>query len=137
MMYMTEDWTYAYCEALNKNSAYVAAAKKWEGDFVFYVYDDKTKELIHKLYFDLWHGECRKAKYCALDGDDKAEFMMHGPEKNWILVGKAKLDPIQGLMTGKFKLKGKKGGMAIIMRFTKAAAEMVNTISQINTEFPY
>ncbi|MFX1298189.1 MAG: SCP2 sterol-binding domain-containing protein [Promethearchaeota archaeon] len=47
-------------------------------------------------------------------------------------VAEKKLDPIQGLMVGKFKLKG---DMAMVMRYTKAAVEMVNCIMNVpNTE---
>ena len=42
------------------------------------------------------------------------------------------IDPIQGLLTGKFKLQG---SMMKVMRFTKAAKEMVNTTALVQTEF--
>ena len=51
-----------------------------------------------------------------------AEFVFSGPYDNWVKVLNKELDPIQGLMAGKFKLVG---NMAKVMRATKAAQELV------------
>ena len=42
-----------------------------------------------------------------------------------------KIDPIQGLMQGKFKLKG---NMGKVMRAVKAAQELVNCVIATDTE---
>ena len=120
-----------HCKILNNSPSYKASALKWEGDFIFAA-TDENKNFIKKIYIDLWHGDCRGARALDPNGDDDAEYVMQGPYENWIKVAKKELDPIQGLMTGKFKLKGK---MATIMRFTKAASELVNAISKVDTEF--
>lgn len=128
--YMTDAWAKAYCKALSDSEAYNKAAETWEGDF-FFVAEHEDGTAV-KLYMDLWHGKCRKA-YEVKDESLEPEFVMSGPYANWKLVAEKKLDPIQGLMTGKFKLKG---DMAKIMRATKAAVEMVNTIMLVpDTEF--
>jgi putative sterol carrier protein len=44
-----------------------------------------------------------------------------------------KLDPIQAMMTGSLKLTG---NMAIIMRNVRAAKELVESCTRIETEFP-
>ena len=49
-----------------------------------------------------------------------------------IKVLKKELDPIQGLMAGKFKLVG---NMAKVMRATKAAQELVNSTTMVETEY--
>ncbi len=122
---MTGEWAKAFCKALNDSEAYNKAAETWEGDFLFVAeHEDGTST---KLYIDLWHGKCRKA-YEVTDEVPETEFVMSGPYSNWKLVAEKKLDPIQGLMTGKFKLKG---DMAKIMRATKAAVEMVNCIMKV------
>jgi putative sterol carrier protein len=43
-----------------------------------------------------------------------------------------KIGPIRGLLTRKFKLTG---NMAKIMRYTRAASELVSTTSKVPTEF--
>ena len=56
------------------------------------------------------------------------EFVFSGNYDNWLKVLKKELDPIQGLMAGKFKLVG---NMAKVMRATKAAQELVNSSASI------
>ena len=62
----------------------------------------------------------------------KSEFSYIGKYGNWKRLINREIDPIQGVLTGKFKLDG---SMMKIMRFTKAAKEMVSTASQVSTEF--
>jgi putative sterol carrier protein len=125
------EWIEKYMEILNKNAAYEDAAKTWEGDFVFEVTADGTivKEPI-RFYLDLWHGKCREARMAG--PDDKAEFVYAGPYKNWRDLFDGKIDPIKGIMARKFKLDG---DMGKVMRYTKAALELVATTRQIPTKF--
>jgi putative sterol carrier protein len=58
---------------------------------------------------------------------------MSGPLSKWRQVIEKKLDPIQGLLTRQFKLKG---DMVMIMKNVKAAQELVNCTTQVPTEFP-
>lgn len=133
---MSKEWVEEYVKKLNANPAYKEAAATWEGDFFFVVRDDKDKKKILKAaYFDLWHGKCREAFEVEdmESSEKKPEFVFDGPLKNWIMVVKKQLDPIQGLMTGKFKLTG---NMQKVMRAVKAAQELVNTATTVETEFP-
>src|SRR5579884_274241 len=78
-------------------------------------------------------GECRKAMYSdSLENLPKAAFTYRGPYSNWRKLIDKQIDPIQGILTGKFKLEG---SMMKIMRYTKAAKEMVNTATLVQTEF--
>ncbi|TFF84656.1 sterol carrier protein [Candidatus Thorarchaeota archaeon] len=118
-------------ELLNSNDAYEDAAKTWEGDFVFEVTADGeiVKEPI-RFYLDLWHGKCREARMAG--PDDTAEFVYAGPYKNWRALFDGKIDPIKGIMARKFKLEG---DMGKVMRYTKAALELVATTRQIPTKY--
>lgn len=127
----SDEWGKGFCQELNKSEAYKKAAETWEGDFVFIMEPDDTLDEEKRLYVDLWHGDCRGARTCG--PDKEAAFIMSGPYANWVKVAKKELDPIQGLMTGKFKLDG---DMAKIMRATKAAVELVNCVTKVEgTEF--
>jgi putative sterol carrier protein len=118
-------------ELLNKNERYEDAAKTWEGDFIFEVTpDSETVTEPIKFYVDLWHGKCREAKMAG--PDDTAEFTYSGPLKNWRALFDGKIDPIKGIMARKFKLDG---DMGKVMRYTKAALELVATTRQIPTKF--
>ncbi|MHA1276006.1 MAG: SCP2 sterol-binding domain-containing protein [Candidatus Helarchaeota archaeon] len=124
--FLTGEWAKEYCKALNNSEAYGQAGKGWVGDFLFIAeYEDGS---ITKLWIDLHDGQCRGTAVIKPDEEKDAAFIMSGPYANWKLVAEKKLDPIQGLMTGKFKLKG---DMAMVMRYTKAAVEMVNSIMAV------
>lgn len=131
LLYPSDEWVAKYMELLNKNDRYEDAAKTWEGDFVFEITADGeiVKEPI-KFYVDLWHGKCRSARMAG--PDDTAEFTYSGPYKNWRALFDGKIDPIKGIMARKFKLDG---DMGKVMRYTKAALELVATTRQIPTKF--
>ena len=127
----SDEWVALYMELLNKNPHYEDAAKTWEGDFVFEITadGDLVKEPI-RFYIDLWHGKCRSAKMAG--PDDTAEFTYSGPYKNWRALFDGKIDPIKGIMARKFKLDG---DMGKVMRYTKAALELVATTRQVPTKY--
>ncbi|MEM0006797.1 MAG: SCP2 sterol-binding domain-containing protein [Candidatus Bathyarchaeia archaeon] len=128
----SEEWIKAYKEELNKNEAYADAAKDWEGDFLFIVTPDEGLDKEMVFYVDLWHGKCRDAYIVPSREAKTAEFVYEGPYSNWKKLIMGQLDPIQSLLMRKFKLKG---NMAKIMRYTKAASELVKTASKVPTEF--
>jgi putative sterol carrier protein len=128
----SEEWIKAFKEELNKNEAYAEAAKDWEGDFLFIVTPDEGLEKEMVFYVDLWHGKCRDAYMVPSRETKTAEFIYEGPYSNWRKLIMGQLDPIQSLLMRKFKLKG---NMAKIMRYTKAASELVKTASRVPTEF--
>ena len=140
MKVFSDEWTEAYVKGLNKNANYKAAASWWTGDFMFVV--EPSGNLDHKItmFIGLYKGDCTGAKvlkegeeYEILPPNSEprplkegekigAEFVFSGQYDNWVKVLKQELDPIQGLMAGKFKLVG---NMAKVMRATKAAQELV------------
>ncbi len=127
----SDEWAKAYMAALNENRAYEDAASDWEGDFLFVLdADDRLKERT-AIYIDLYHGKCRNAYLLKSGEEKKTSFVIEAPYGVWVRVIRKELDPIQGLMTGKLKLKG---DMAKVMRYTKAAQEMVNTTTAIQSE---
>jgi len=148
--FASDEWAKAFKDAVNSNENYAEAASWWEGDFIFVVKPSGPLDKELKMFIGLYHGECTGAK--ALDDDEDydilppntdprpleegkkvgAEFEFSGTYDNWVKVLKKELDPIQGLMAGKFKLVG---NMAKVMRATKAAQELVNSTTMVDTEF--
>jgi len=142
----SKEWAESYEKALNDNANYKAAASWWTGDFIFVV--EPSGDLDHKIvmFIGLHKGDCTGSKvlkegeeYEILPPNSEArplkegekigaEFVFAGKYDNWVKVLKKELDPIQGLMAGKFKLVG---NMAKVMRATKAAQELVNSTTQI------
>lgn len=131
LLFPSDEWIKRYVVALNKNARYEDAAKTWEGDFVFQI--DADGKLIKedvRFYLDLWHGKCRSARMA--EPKDTAEFVYAGPLMNWKLLFEGKIDPIKGIMARKFKLTG---DMGKVMRYTKAALELVATTREIPTKY--
>ena len=147
MKVFSKEWADAYEKALSANENYRAAASWWEGDFVFVIEPSGNLDHEIKMFIGLYKGDCTGAK--VLDEAEEyeilppnspprplkegekvgAEFIFSGPYDNWVKVLRKELDPIQGLMAGKFKLVG---NMAKVMRATKAAQEMVNSTTMID-----
>jgi putative sterol carrier protein len=128
-----EDWVQLYVKALNDNPAYLDAAKTWEGDFIFTL--EPEGPLDHKITFflGLFHGKATGGRALKEgDPEPKAEFKVGGKYLNWVKVFKKQIDPVQALMQGKLKLTG---NMAKVMRAVKAAQELVNTLSMIDTQY--
>lgn len=132
----SEAWTEAYREAVNSSAAYREAGKNWtHGPISLVVKADPAIGLEKDTAFilDLHEGVCRKAWLT----EDMAEaeqqpFCITGNYGQWKQVIRKELDPIRGMMQGKLKLKG---NLTVIVRFVKAAQELVNATSAVDTRF--
>ena len=129
----SDEWIKAMAEAVNNSEAYRKSASKWEGDFYFICEPGPGLPEATVLYIDLWHGEARAAFEVADASEKDPEFVIRAPVNTWRRVIEKKLDPIQGMITGQLKLSGT---MSKIMRFPKAASELVNCATKVPTEFP-
>lgn len=146
----TQKWAEAFMVAVNENPNYKEAASWWEGDFIFEIKPSGNLDKNLLMFIGLFKGDCTGVKALA-DGEkydilppnspprplkegDKigVEFEFSGIYDNWVKVLSKELDPIQGLMAGKFKLIG---NMAKVMRATKAAQELVNSTTMVETEY--
>jgi putative sterol carrier protein len=119
-------------EQVNANEKYADAAKTWEGDFLFVVNPDAEHKESATIYMDLWHGKCRGAALVKAGEQKKTAYVYSGPYGNWQKLINKQIDPIQGLLTGKFKLQG---DMAKVLRAIRAAKELVETAGKVPTEF--
>jgi len=132
LKFPSEEWIRAFKEELNKNEDYAEIAKDWEGDFLFIVTPDEKLDEETIFYVNLWHGKCRDVKVLSSRDEKETEFVYEGPYGNWLRLIAGEIDPIKGIMMRKFKLKG---NMVKIMRYTRAALELVKTASRVPTEF--
>jgi putative sterol carrier protein len=129
----SQEWISKFAEELNKNANYEDAARTWEGDFIFLVEPDGPVTSPQAFYLDLFHGKCREAKMLASPGERTAAYTYQGLYSNWRRLIEKQIDPIKGMLGGQFKLKG---NMMKVMRYTRAAKELVNTATLVPTEFP-
>jgi putative sterol carrier protein len=129
----SNEWVQEYARKLNENQAYKEAGQTWEGDIVFVVEKDEAFPSNAYIYLDLYHGECRKALYAdSAEQVPKSAFVYKGPYSNWRGLIDKQIDPIQGLLSGKFRLDG---SLMKIMQYIRAAKEMVDTATTVQTEF--
>lgn len=131
----SEAWLNQYVERINSSPEYKDAAATWEGDisYVFEAEPDKGVPEDLWAWLDLWHGECRGAKYALRPEEgEKAKFIIRAPYSRWKEVIRKELDPVKGMMQGKLKLKG---DLPTIVRYVKAANELVNLAGSVPTEF--
>ena len=126
-------WAEQYQEFLNTDPLYEDAAKDWEGAMLFVINPDGGHTPVPLgVWLDLFHGKCRAYSFWV-EGQDypENEYIFAGPEANWLGMVAGKIDPIQGLMIGKFKLTG---NMAMVMRHTAAAKKLVENLQRFDLD---
>ena len=128
----SDEWGKQFADQLNASEDYERSAKDWEGDFIFVIEPDKSYSETAYLFIGLYHGKCTDAAMIASVDEREAQFIIRAPYTNWRKVIEGKLDPISGMMTRKLKLKG---DMMKVMRYPKAAKELVNCVSRVPTDF--
>jgi putative sterol carrier protein len=131
----SKEWLDAYAERINASSEYQEAAATWEGDIAYVFEAEPDKRVPEDLWcwLDLWHGECRGARYgIPEDQGEQARFIIRAPYSRWKEVIKKELDPVKGMMQGKLKLQG---DLPTIVRYVRAANELVNLAGSVPTEF--
>ena len=128
----SDEWIKSLRELLNKNESYERAAKDWEGNFVFVVEPDDAYPETSFLLLELYHGKSPAAGMLESDNLPETEYTINAPYSTWKKVIDAKLDPIQGMMTGQLKLEG---DLMKIMRYPKAAQEIVACCAFVPTDW--
>ena len=128
----SDEWIKELSSQLNASQSYEKSAKDWEGDFVFVVEPDDAYDDTAYLFLSLFHGKSPGAMVVASEDEREAEFVIHAPFSTWRQVIEGKLDPIQGMMTRRLKLQG---NMMKVMRYPKAAKEIVDCCALVPTDF--
>ncbi|AGK62137.1 Putative sterol carrier protein [Archaeoglobus sulfaticallidus PM70-1] len=128
----TQEWIEKYMEVLNTSKEYENAAKDWEGDFLFVIEPDDELDSPKYAYIDLYHGKARKGFVVNDPSEVNPAYVFSGKFSNWKKLLNGEIDPIKGLITRKFTLKG---NMAKVMRYAKAAKVLVDCTRKVETEF--
>lgn len=128
-------WAAAYCTAINGNDKYREAAQTWiHGPVAILCRADTTLGLAADvgIWLDLHEGTCRESRLVNGDEARTAPFCISGTYLNWKAVLRGELEPIQGMMIGRLELQGRLG---TIVRFVRAAQEMVASAGHVPTTF--
>ncbi len=128
MPFPSAEWASAYQKALNANTAYQEAAQAWVGDILLLVRPSEPDAPAPGIHLVLAHGECSAATYYPDARSVASEFVYEGSPENWERLMRREVDPVKAILDGTFRIKG---NLAKAMRFTRAARELVDTVSRV------
>jgi putative sterol carrier protein len=128
------EWLAEYVRQINASESYRDAAETWEGDVAYVIEAEPDRGVAEDVWawLDLWHGSCRDGKLVSPEKGERARFVIRAPYSRWKEVIKRELDPVKGMMQGKLKLKG---DLPTIVKYVKAANELVTVAQTVPTEF--
>ncbi|MGZ4132409.1 MAG: SCP2 sterol-binding domain-containing protein [Actinomycetota bacterium] len=131
----TDEWFQAFVAEVNGSEEYKLAAADWEGDIAFLILAEPDKRLPQDVWgwLDLWHGGCREGGVVSPERGAEARYLITAPYSRWKDVLLGELDPIKGMMQGKLKVKG---DLPTIIRYVRAANELVRLTGEVDTVFP-
>jgi putative sterol carrier protein len=137
MMYRfpSPQWIEQFKNEINASPDYRYSAANWEaGPICFVINADERVGLPEKhfLWLDLHRGECRQARLVTAEEAEKASFIISGDYDRWKELLTGGLDGVQALMMGKIKVRG---DLTLLMRFTKAANDLIACAARVPTEF--
>ena len=130
--FLSDEWIKELSSLLNQSESYLRSAKDWEGDFIFVVEPDEACDELVYYHLELFHGKSPGAALVQEGDLPETEFTINAPYSTWRKVIDGVLDPIQGMMTGQLKLDG---DLMKIMRYPKAAQEIVACCAKVPTEW--
>ncbi len=130
--FQSEEWIKEFQSQMNASEVFEKAGKGFVGDWVFIVEADAAYPETIYFFISLSHGKCPDAAMLASENEREAQYVVRAPFSTWREVIEGKLDPIRGMMTGKLKLKG---NLAKVMRYVKAANEMMECVMRVPTDF--
>jgi len=132
----SEEWIVEYKKAINNNPAYKVGGANWNKGVVALICQANPDIGIEEdvgIWLDLHQGVCRDAKMVTLDEAGEAPFVITGPYQRWKQIIMNELDPIQGMLQGKLRLKG---DLPTIVRYVEASKALVESAGMVETDFP-
>jgi putative sterol carrier protein len=135
LVFPSAEWVSAYGAEINASDAYRAAATAWTHGAVALVVNPQPEIGIAEplgIWLDLDRGACRAARVVSQRDADQAPFVISADYAQWKRVIRKDLGPIAGIMQRKLHLKG---SLPIVVRFVKAAEELVHAATKVPTRF--
>ena len=131
----TDPWFQEFIDQINGSPEYREAAADWEGDIAFLVEAEPDNGVPADVwgYLDLWHGACRGGGVVDAERGQTAAYVIRAPYSRWKEVVQGDLDPTRAMMQGKLKVQG---DLVTIVRYVRAANELVHLTEQVDTRFP-
>jgi putative sterol carrier protein len=135
LAFPSAEWIEEYKKQINTSEGYKKAGATWTAGPVALVISAKPEIGLKEdvgIWLDLHQGVCRDAKKVSIEEAQKAPFCITGEYARWKQVVKKELEPVKGMMQGKLKLKG---DLPTIVRHVKAAQELVECSTRVETKF--
>ena len=136
-MFPSLEWAEEFCKRINQSEEYKRSARGWVWPILFTV-EGLPDELKDKygdwagIYVELKDGECLGIKFVTKKGSVDAPFVITGSYNDWMDVIKKGMNPVNALVRRKIRLV--KGNFSTILRFPKAAIELVNIAKEVGLE---
>lgn len=127
------EWVSELMHQINSDEEYARAASTWEGDLNFVIESVPGAERPIVIYLDLWHGKCRSGDCTEEASARPAAYQINAPLTNWKRVISKQVGPIPALVSGQLKVHG---NLAYILRHVRAAQQLVECATRVDTEFP-
>jgi putative sterol carrier protein len=131
----TDPWFRELARRINASTEYREAAATWEGDIAFVIEAEPDRGVAEDVWghLDLWHGECRSGGVVDVERGAASRYVIRAPYSRWKEVLRGELDPVKGMMQGKLRVQG---DLPTIVRYVRAANELVSLTGTVPTEFP-
>jgi putative sterol carrier protein len=132
-LFPSAEWVAELVERLNSDDEYAKAASTWEGDLNFVIEDVPGSNQPLVIYVDLWHGRCRSAQLTDESSAPSAAFTINAPLANWKRVISKQIGPVPAMVSGQLRVHG---NLAYILRHVRAAQQLVECATRVETVFP-
>lgn len=132
----SDAWIEEWRRRLNDNDRYAEVAEGWgvdfDGDFVFTIGADETLSETHHYFVGLEGARCTEVHRIDDPTDVDHGYRMVGPYAAWKELAEGEVGAIEGILGGNFEIEGE---MFRVFQYADAAIEMVETASEIDTNF--
>lgn len=134
-LFPSEAWLEEYVDRINHSSEYREASAGWDGD-IAYVFEAEPGSGVGEevwAWLELTDGACPRSRYgISPEEGERAKFLIRAPYSRWKQIIRKEIDPVKAMMQGKLELKG---DLTAILRYVRAANELVNLAASVPTQF--
>lgn len=135
-LYPSQEWCEEWKNALNNDPAVLETGQNWgvdfNGNWIFEIEPGDGLEEKTYIYLEAAAGKCTEASILDDPSTREPGFFATGSYGDFKAVVKGDKDFIEGVVQGKFRLKG---DMAKIMRNAKFIRAVANSISSFENEY--
>ena len=133
----SQEWADQFCRLINESEEYRRSAQGWVWPILFTV-EDLPEDLKKKygerpaILVKLENGRCIEASFLNEYTGEEAPFIISGKYDDWRELIEKGMNPVNALVRRKIRLV--KGNFSTILRFPKAAIELVNIAKKVGIE---